>query len=390
MKHLSKITDNLLGQPMFKLLAKAKEMEKTGQRIIHFEIGDSDFNSPSQAIEAVKKALDNNITHYTNSMGLPELREAVVDYTEKNLGFRPSTEQVLICTANAIIDFVVRCVANPGDEIIYPDPGFPTYFSVIKYSGMVPVPLQLKEENDFRADPKDLTAKITDKTRLIIINSPQNPTGSVITKEEIEQIARIAQEKDIYLLSDEVYSKLIYGKEFFSPSFLDKCRERTIILGSFSKNYSMTGWRLGFAIGPEDVIEKMGLLLQTIISCLPPFTQLGGRAVLASDHSFLDERIRDLKARRDLLVEGLNKLPGISCILPEGAIYAFFNVKKTGFTSNDYSEKLLKEKGVCVLPGDCFGKFGEGYIRICYASANMESIKEALEKMEEFHKAYVK
>lgn len=386
MKPLSKITNNLIGQPMFDLLARAQEMERKGRKIIHFEIGDPIFNSPSHAISAAKAALDNNLTHYTNSMGMREFREAVADYIELNYGFKPSIDQVLICPANAVIDFVSRCVVNQGEEVIYPDPGFPTYHSVVNYNGMIPVPIQLKEENNFRMNPDDVAKKITDKTRLIIINTPQNPTGSVMTKEEIAEMADIAERRDVYLLSDEVYSKITFGKNHYSASIADQCKEITIILGSLSKIYSMSGWRLGYAVGPEKVIQKMGLLLETIISCLPAFVQLGGRAALLGDQSFLTKRIEILKERRDLLVKGLNNLPGMSCILPEGAFYTFPNIKNTGLNSDEYSERLLQETGVCLLPGTCFGEFGKDYIRLCYASTDLETIEETLNKMKEFHK----
>lgn len=385
MKKLSRITENLLGQPMFALLAKAKGLENTGRRIIHFEIGDPDFNSPQHAVNTAKEALDAGLTHYTNSMGIIEFREAITDYVKASYGFRPKVNQVLVCPANAIIDFTIRCVANPGDEIIYPDPGFPTYYSAIVYNGMKPIGIQLREENGFRMDPDEVRKNITSKTKLIIINSPQNPTGAVMTEDEIKQIGKIAEENDIFLLTDEVYSKLIYKEKHFSPSVIDRCLERTIILNSLSKLYSMSGWRLGYAIGPEKLIEKMGLLLQTIFSCLPAFTQKAGIAALTGDQEFLKTRIRELKQRRDVLSKGLNTVPDLSCLLPEGAFYVFANIRKTGLTSDEYSRRLLLDSGVCVLPGNCFGRFGEGYIRMCYASSSLGLIEEALEKIRKFY-----
>lgn len=386
MKRLAKITDGLIGQPMFNLLVKAQEMERSGRRIIHFEIGDPNFNSPLYAIEALKKALDANLTHYTDSMGIIEFREAICDYTELNWGFKPSINQVLVCPANAIIDFASRCVLNPGEEAIYPDPGFPTYYSVLNYNGMIPVEAPLKEENDFRMNPDDVRRRVTNKTRLFIINTPQNPTGSVMTKEEILEMAKIAEERGIYLLSDEVYSRITYGKTHYSPSIVDQCKERTILLNSLSKVYAMSGWRLGYAIGPENLIRKMGLLLQTIISCMPAFTQLGARAALLGDQKLVAERNEVLRERRDVLVKGLNSLPGISCLVPQGSLYAFPNIRNSGMTSDEYSKKLLQEVGVCILPGNCFGEFGEGYVRLCYASTPVKMIKEALGEMKKFHK----
>jgi len=370
---------------MFNLLAKAQEIEETGRGIIHFEIGDPNFNSPSQAIEAAKKGLDDNLTHYTNSMGMIEFREAAAEYTELNWGFKPSVSQILVSPANAIIDFAIRCIVNPGEEVICPDPGFPTYHSAIVYNGIIPAGIRLKEENSFRMNPNDIRNRINDKTRLIIINTPQNPTGSVMTEEEILEVAEIADEYDLYLLSDEVYAKIIYEGKHFSPSVVDKCKERTILLFSLSKVYSMSGWRLGFAIAPDKLIEKMGLLLQTIVSCLPGFIQLGGRAALLGGERFLAQMVDTLRKRRDMLINGLNGLPGVSCVVPDGSFYALPNIKGTGMTSDEYSENMLQEVGVCVLPGKCFGEFGEGYVRLSYASTTVEMIEKALGKMAKFH-----
>jgi aspartate/methionine/tyrosine aminotransferase len=390
MKKISKIAENLVGQPMFELLAKAREQEKAGKNIIHYEIGDPNYSSPSNAIEAAKKALDNNMTHYSNSMGMVKFREAVAEYTKKVLGFTPSLNQILACPANAAIDFVSRCVVNAGEEVIFPNPGFPTYSSVLKYNGFTPVPIQLKEENKFRISPKDIQEKISNKTRLIIINSPQNPTGSISTKEEIKQIASIAEENDIYLLSDEVYWPFTYDTKHYSPSTYDQCKERVILLNSLSKSYSMSGWRLGYIIGPENLVKKVNLLLETIISCLPPFVQLGGIAAILGNQEVMHTRITNLKERRNFLVNGLNSLTGIKCLIPDGAFYVFPNIKDTGMSSDEYSNKLLEETGICVLPGNCFGKDGEGYVRLCYASTTMPVIQESIKKMQIFHAKHIR
>ncbi len=381
MKRLSRVTNGLIGQPMFKLLAQVKEMERAGKEIIHFEIGDPNFSSPDSVSEACKLALDRGQTHYTNSMGLWELRKEICTFAEKGLGFRPSIDQVLIIPANAIIDFVIRCVVNPGEEVIYPDPGFPTYYSVLNYAGMRPVPIPLKEENDFRMDPEDIRKSVTDRTRLIIINSPNNPTGSVMTKEEVDEVARIAEEHDIYLLTDEVYSSVIYDKVHYSPSLKDQCKLRTISLNSFSKIYSMSGWRLGYAIGPEKVIVKMGLLLQTIISCLPAFIQHGGIAALTSCQKLVEERNLELKRRRDILINGLNSISGVSALVPDGAFYTFVNIKETGLSGQELMELLLSKANVALLDGRYFGKYGDGYLRLCYASTPINMIKEAIVRM---------
>lgn len=383
---LAKITKRLIGQPMFHLLAKAREIEKMGKEVIHFEIGDPSFNSPGHVIEAAKNALNQNLTHYTNSMGIVELREAVMEFTRSQWGFTPLLEQILICPANAIIDFVVRCLVNPGEEVIYPDPGFPTYYAVLNYNCITPVGIKLREENEFRIDPDEIESRITRKTRLIIINTPQNPTGSVMTESDVIKIAWLAEKYKLYLLSDEVYARIIFNKKHFSPAVIDKCRERTIILNSLSKTYAMSGWRLGYAVGPVELIEKMGLLLQTIISCLPAFTQHAGITAILGDQKIVKDRCDELDKRRNLLVSGLNSLPGVSCVMPQGAFYAFPNVSGTGMSGDEFSDIMLKKAGVCVLPGSCFGKYGKDYIRLCYASTEISEIEKALLKMNQVMK----
>ena len=385
MKKISDIASRLTGQPMFKMLAQAQKMEREGKRILHFEIGDTSFSSPLSAIEATKNALEKGITKYANSMGMVEFREAIADYTYKNLGFKPAINQILVSPANAVIDFAIRCVADPHEEIIYPDPGFATYISAIKYNGMTPVNIQLREENGFRMKSEDVKEKITDQTRLIIINSPGNPTGTVMDKKEINEIAKLAKKNDLYLLTDEIYSKVMFDKDHYSPSIIDECKERTILLNSFSKCHGMSGWRLGYVIGPEEIIERMGLLLETIYSCIPPFIQIGGKAVLLEGDQHLPHRIAVLKERRDLIHERLNNINGISCPLPDGAFYAFPNISQTGLSASEYCNNLLHIKGVCTLPGDCFGDYGSGYIRICFGSTSLEEIEEGLNKIEEFH-----
>lgn len=380
MRRLSDVACGLIGQPMFKLLAKVKEMEKAGKRIYRFEIGDSGFRAHKHIIDATKEALDNDQTHYVDSMGIFELREAVCEYTEESLGFRPNIDQVLIMPANGIIDFVMRCVANPQDEVIYPDPGFSTYIAVTNYTGIKKVGVPLKEKNAFRMEPEEIRKRITHKTRLIIINSPQNPTGAVMTKEQIKEIALIAKENDIYLLSDEIYSRVIYDRIHYSPGVMDKCLERTIILNGFAKNYSMPGWRLGYAIGPMEVIKKMGLLFQTIYSCTSPFVQYGGIRALKGDQKVIEERIQRYKLLRNLMVKKLNEIPGVSCLLPDGACYVFPNIRETGMSSARFADLVLEKAGVALLPGTCFGECGEGYVRLCY-TREPEIIEEACEKM---------
>ena len=380
MRELSRICNGLVGQPMFNLLAKVDAMEMAGRKVLHFEIGDSEFEAHPHIVEATKKALDNYKTHYVNSMGILELREAICDHTEQSLGFRPDVNQILIMPANGIIDFVVRCVANPGEEFLCPDPGFSTYIAVASYTGVKKVGVLIREENAFRMEAREVAKRITDKTRLIIINSPSNPTGAVMEKEEIDGIAAIAKEKDVYLLSDEIYSRNIYGKIHYSPAVTDKCRERTIILNGFSKGYAMPGWRLGYAIGPEVVIRKMGLLFETTYSCAPPFIQYAGIAALKGDQQVVEERIHQYKICRDLIVKGLNEIPGIYCPVPDGATYVFPSIKETGMTSVEFADFALEKAGVALLPGTCFGDQCEGYVRLAYAR-QLKTIEEACEKM---------
>jgi len=380
MKTLSRITDGLIGQPMFKLFSKIGEMEKEGRRIFHFEIGDSSFRAYQHIVDATKQALDEDHTHYVDSRGISELREAVCDHTEETLGFRPDMDQVLIVPSNAIIDFVVRCVSNPGDEIICPDPGFSTYLAVLNYMDVKKVGVPLLERNGFHLQAEQVLQRITDRTRLLIVNSPGNPTGAVMTKREIEDIALVAEKEDIYLLSDEIYSQVIYEGTHYSPAVLDQCRERTIILNGFAKNYSMPGWRLGYAIGPKNVIEKMGVLFQTIYSCLPPFIQYAGVKALKGDRKVVDERIRWQKEVRDLIVQKLNEIPGVFCLRPQGACYVFPNISGTGMSSAKFAEFVLENGGVALLSGDCFGQYGQGYVRLCY-TRSPEDIIEACEIM---------
>ncbi len=381
-KKLSKSAYKIEGQPMFKLLDKAQRMEAQGKDIIHFELGDPDFNTPENIIEATVSSLRGGDTHYVNSMGLQEMRLAVIEATLISRKFSPTLNQILVTPgANIIIYLAIKCLVNPGEEVIVPSPGFPTYFSVIKLCDVVPVEAPLREENNFRMNPKDIMEKITSKTKLIILNSPNNPTGSVMTSKEMNEIYEIAEKNGIYLLSDEVYSRMIYGDvKFYSPSFNDHCKERTILLNGFSKAFAMTGWRLGIAIGPEEVIEKMGLLVQTLCSCVPPFIQRGGVAALKEDQKEVHQMVKTYKDRRDIMVDGLNKIPKISCLKPDGAFYVFPNITKTGMNSTQFANFILERAGVALLPGSSFGKHGEGYVRLVYAS-DAEKIKEGLARI---------
>ena len=381
MKELSKVSLNIDGQPMFKILEKVKNLEAEGKKIIHFEIGDPDFQTPTNITNVAIDALKNNYTHYTSSFGLMEFREKICETTKKSRGFKPNIEQVLVTPgANIAIYYAVLCLVDPGCEVIVPDPGFPTYYSVIKLCGAIPVRVQLKEENHFRMNPKDIEEKITDKTRLIIINSPQNPTGSVLTKEELQDIYQIAKKYDVYLYSDEIYARMIYDDKFNSPSIHDQCKERVIISNGFSKSFAMTGWRLGAVIAPANVIERMAMLLQTTSSCVSPFIQKAGIEAISGDQSSVSVMLKEYELRRNILVDGLNAIPNIKCLKPGGAFYVYANIKNIGMTSEQLSNYLLDDAGVAVLPGTNFGCFGEGYIRLCYATSK-DNIIEGIKRI---------
>jgi len=383
MKHLSTAALNVEGQPMFKMLDKVQKLERDGHDILHFELGEPNFDTPPNIVEAACRALKDGETHYTSSMGLYAFREVVQQTTLTSRGFQPDIEQILVTPgANAIIYLAVSCLVNPGEEVIIPDPGFPTYYSAIRYCGAIPVTVPLHESNQFRLNPDDMRKCITPRTRLIILNSPSNPTGGVMTSVEIDEVARIAEEHDIYLLSDEIYARMVFmgGNRFHTPAALDKCKERTIIINGFSKAFAMTGWRLGVAIGPKEVIDKMGLVVQTIVSCVPPFIQQAGIEAIKGDQSAIAGMLKEYQQRRDVLVEGLNGIPGIKCVKPEGALYAFPNITGTGMTSEQFADFALENAGVALLPGNNFGEYGEGYVRLCYVNT-LENIKQAIERL---------
>ena len=382
MRELSDLSNRTDGQPMFKLLDKVKKLEVEGKKIIHFEIGDPDFRTPENISNAGIKAIKNGFTHYVSSSGLTEFRQKICETTEVSRGFKPNIDQVLVTPgANIAIFYAISCIVNPGEEVIVPDPGFPTYFSTIKMCNTKAVHVPLLESNKFRMNPKDIENSITEKTRMIIINSPQNPTGSVMTKEEIRMTYEIAEKHDLYLYSDEIYARMVYKDSVFnSPSVYDKCQERTIISNGFSKAFAMTGWRLGAVIGPSNVVEKVKLLLETTSSCVPPFIQKAGIEAIEGEQTSQKSMYDEYEQRRNIVVDGINSIHGLSCITPGGAFYVFINIKKTGMTSESFCDYILEDAGVAILPGTSFGEFGEGFVRICYA-VNQDKIKNALERI---------
>ncbi|MHA2204006.1 MAG: aminotransferase class I/II-fold pyridoxal phosphate-dependent enzyme, partial [Candidatus Hodarchaeales archaeon] len=344
------------GAGIFDVLSRAQTLERQGKRVLHFEIGQPDFCTPDSVKNAAKKALDENFTGYVSAGGILELKEAIQDEIEVTRGFRPTLNQILVVPGgNSAIYYMIRAASeNPlKEEIIHPNPGFPTYRAVVHYLKAGNISLPLKEKNEFRLNPSDVEEKITSKTKVIVLNSPQNPTGSVMKKEEIIRIAELAEENNIYLLSDEIYSKMTYDEKFYSCSERDECKERTVILDGFSKAYSMTGWRLGYVIGPERIIDRMGLLISMTVSCVNAFIQKAGVAalILKEPQEELKRNMKAFRKRRDAIVEGLNSISGFSCLGPQGAFYVFPNIVGTGQSSKELADKLLEENGIACLPG---------------------------------------
>jgi len=383
MPELSKGAARIYGEAAFEVLAKAQELERQGKEILHFEIGEPDMETPENIAKAGIDAIKNKKTHYTPSIGRLELRKAVQDEIEKTRGYRPDLEQIIITPGlKPGIFFSMLATVNPGDEVIYQDPGYPTYGSATSFLGAKAVLIPLLEENDFRMNPDDIKKRVTDKTKLIIVNSPQNPTGSVMTKNELDEIAELAEEHDIFLVSDEIYSKMTYETKHYSLTVRDEAKERTVLLDGFSKYYAMTGWRLGFMIAPAEMADRLEDFLVTSISCTADFTQWAGVEALTGDQSFIPEMMKRFKEKRDRIVKGLNSIHGFSCLSPKGAFYAFPNIKKTGMNSQECADHLLYKAGVAALPGTAFGPYGEGYLRFSYATS-LENIDKAIEKIKE-------
>jgi len=374
---LSKYAHKLEGQPMFKVLQKCKEMEAAGRSLFHFEIGDPDFSTSLDVKKAAIVSIMNNKTHYTSSMGITELRKAVANRVHGDYGFNPSLDQIVITPGcNPIIYYSIRCLVNEGESVIIPDPGFSTYMSAVSFCGVVPLRAPLLEKNEFKVDVDDMRKLCRPDTRLIIINSPNNPTGSSLSYDDVRKIYELAEELDLYILSDEIYYRMIYDSKHFSPSVFDECRKRVILSCGVSKGWAMTGWRIGYCVCPPDLADKFGLLNQTIVSCLPEFTQEGAVAALG-DLSYSLEMVQRYKRRRNLMVNMLNNIKGVRCLTPGGAFYVFPNIIGTGLTSQEFVDKSM-EAGVVLLPGTDFGMYGEGYVRLCYANSD-ENIMKAME-----------
>jgi aspartate aminotransferase len=365
----------------FEVLARARALERQGREIIHLEIGEPDFDTPPHIKEAAKQALDAGATHYGPSAGLPELRESIAKHIAETRGVPVSPENVVVTPgAKPIMFFTILSLVGRGDEVIYPNPGFPIYESVITFVGGVPVPIPLREETDFGFDMNLFERRVSSKTKLIIINSPENPTGGVLDRGQIERIAAIATERNIPVLADEIYRQFLYEGEFVSILTVPGMHTRTILLDGFSKSYAMTGWRLGYGVMPADLAEHVTRLMVNSASCTASFVQLAGVAALHGDQAPVGRMVAAFKRRRDIIVDGLNRLPGVRCRRPRGAFYVFPNITGTKRKSAEVAERLLNEAGVAVLGGTAFGAHGEGYLRLSYANSE-ENLKLALERM---------
>jgi len=365
----------------FEVLVKARALEAKGRDIVHLEIGEPDFDTPGNIVDAAIDALHQGFTHYGPSAGLPELRETIADYVSETRRINVTPEEVVVVPGGKpIIFFSILAMAEDGDEVIYPNPGFPIYESMINYVGAKPVPIRLREELDFRLDVDELAGLINNRTKLIILNSPQNPTGGVLTEKDIAEIARVIGDRDIMVLTDEIYSRLIFEGEHHSIMTVSGMKERCILLDGFSKTYAMTGWRMGYGVMRTDLATHISRLMTNSNSCTASFTQVAGIAAMRGPQESVDTMCAEFKERRDVMVAGLNKIKGFSCCLPKGAFYVFPNIKETGWRSKKLADALLDDANVAALSGTAFGEFGEGYLRFSVANS-IENIEKALDRV---------
>jgi len=367
----------------FEVLVKAKALEAQGKEVIHLEIGEPDFPTPQSVVAAGTSALEKGHTHYCASAGIPELREAVARDIRATRGIPVDADWVVITPgAKPIMFYLILALVEEGDEVLYPNPGFPIYESMINFAGGKPVPLPLLEEFEFRFDVSELRQRVNDRTKLIIINSPQNPTGGLLTKSDLEAIAEIAVERDIMVLSDEIYARMVYDGSHHSISSLPGMLEKTVILDGFSKTYAMTGWRLGYGVMPPVLQAHISRLVTNSVSCTAPFTQIAGLEALANAESDVSEMVAEFRRRRDFISKALDSIPGIRCLCPPGAFYVFPNIQSFSMKSSAFADYLLNSAGVAVLSGSSFGEFGEGHIRISYANS-MGNLAKAVQRIGE-------
>jgi aspartate/methionine/tyrosine aminotransferase len=360
--------------------ARARALEATGRSVIHLEIGEPDFDTPANIREAAKRALDRGATHYSPTVGIPELRAAIATDATARKGFGVSPDRVVVVPGGKpVMFFAILALVNEGDEVIYPDPGFPIYESMANYVGAVAVPCPIRQENGFRLDPAELASLVTARTKLVIINSPANPTGGVSTRQDLERIAAVAREHDLTVLADEIYGRTLYEGEHVSIASLPGMAERTIVLDGFSKTYAMTGWRLGYAIVPEALVTPFSRLIVNSVSCTNAATQWAGVEALTGPQDAVEAMVAEFKARRDIIVDGLNSIPGITCLRPSGAFYVFPDISATGLTGAELADRLLNEGGVSALAGTAFGHVSVHHLRFSYANSR-ENIVEAVRR----------
>jgi len=374
--------DKLGTETAFEVLARAKALEKEGRDVVHLEIGEPDFDTPNNIKEAAVKAMKSGYTHYVPASGIPELRNAIAEYLSNSRGIDVDPEEVVVTPgAKPIIFFSILACVEPGDEVMYPNPGFPIYESMINFVGAKPVPMPLREENDFSIDNQDTADKITKKTKMIILNSPENPTGGVLNKDNLEVIAdRIKNRDDIFVLSDEVYCQIIYEGKHQSIASIPDMKEKTILMDGFSKTYAMTGWRLGYAAMRKDLAQKVTQLMINSNSCTCAFTQMAGVEALRGPQTESKKMVEEFRKRREVIVSGLNKIKGITCKKPHGAFYVFPNVKSFRMESKKLSDFILQKAGVAALSGTAFGAYGEGYLRLSFANS-VQNIQKALQRI---------
>ena len=377
--------DSIGTETAFEVSARARALAATSRSIVYLQIGEPDFDTPDNVRAAAKQAIDEGMTHYPPYAGLPELRAAIAADTTDRRGFAVEPSNVFVTVGGkGVMVYAIMALVDPGDEVIVPDPGYPIYDSITRFVGGTSVPIPIRQENDFRLDIDELASLITPRTKLLVINSPANPTGGVLTRGDIERIAELALRHDLVVLSDEIYSRILYdGAEHYSIAALDGMAERTITLDGFSKTYAMTGWRLGYAVVPDWLVKAYGQLIINTISGATAFAQAGAIEALRGPQADVDAMVREFRARRDLIVDGLNAIPGFDCLRPQGAFYVFPDISGTGLSGAELADRLLQEAGVCVLAGTAFGGVGTNHIRISYANSR-ENLTEALSRIKGF------
>jgi aspartate/methionine/tyrosine aminotransferase len=387
---LAKRMSRLGTETAFEVLVRARALEAQGKHIVHLEIGEPDFDTPANIVEAAVDALHKGYTHYGPSAGLPQLRETIANWVTKSRGVATTPDEVVVVPGGKpTMFYAILALAEEGDEVIYPNPGFPIYESMINYVGAKAVPIKLREELDFRLDVNELAGLINDRTRMIILNSPHNPTGGVLAENDVRQIAEAIGDRNVMVLSDEIYSRLLFEGKHFSIMSLPGFKDRTILLDGFSKTWAMTGWRMGWGVMRADLAAQIARLATNCNSCTATFSQIAGIEAINGDQSSVEKFRLEFQRRRDVMVSRLNKIPGFSCKLPKGAFYVFPNITRTGFKSKPLADKLLEEAGVAGLSGTAFGAFGEGYLRFSVANS-LENINKALDRVEAWVKNNVK